>query len=108
MKTQLRDPDTGLSFTYEQEDGISLFRHPRTGEVRQDKAGARPPGMEWQQIANVHASRPVAVPERPAEVAPATLTLSQRLAKELPLAFSGGLQAVLLEMAHKIEQLESR
>ena len=50
--------------------------------------------------------KPVAVPAQPA--APAALTLSQRLGKELGVIFPTGLTGVLLEMARKIERLEGR
>jgi hypothetical protein len=54
-----RTPDLGIAVTYDSEEGLSLFHNPRTGEIRQDIAGAKPPGVEWQQLHNVFATPPV-------------------------------------------------
>ena len=105
MKTQLRDPDTGLSFTYEQEDGISLFRNPRTGEVRQDKAGARPPGWNGNRLRTFTPSCPFRSLNNPADRP--SLTLSQRIAKELAqFTFLPGFKEVLQDLAARVEKLE--
>ena len=106
MQTRLVD-SWGNTWVYEQEQGISLFRHRDTGELKQDIAGAYVPGRGWEMVNNVPALIPIPLPEKPAE--PDAPTLSQRLAKELAaFTFPTGFKQILFELAVRVEGLEGK
>jgi hypothetical protein len=103
MKTTMQD-EYGNRWTYEQEQGMSLFRHRETKELRQGTAGAQPPGRGWDMINNVPAIIPIEAPPPPPDTS--TLPLSQRIAKEMAL-FPPTQLACLVELAKRVEVIEA-
>ena len=104
MQARLKD-EYGNTWNYEQEVGMSLFRHRETRQLRQDIAGAQPPGRGWEMINNVPALIPVQAPPPPPDTS--VLPLSQRIAREIGVAFPPAALACLIELAKRVELLEA-
>ena len=105
MQARLKD-EYGNTWHYEQENGMSLFRNRDTRELRQDIAGAPAPrGRGWEQINLVPAILPVQTPPAPPDTS--ALPLSQRIAKEIGVAFPPAALACLVELAKRVELLEA-